>query len=73
MANVSRYLAAPRLGGWSVTLQGERKATSMHASAESAWADARRRARGAGGEAQLHDHNGSIRVSNSYKTQRSGS
>jgi hypothetical protein len=70
MGTKERYLAARGNGGWYVVLEGHRGATSVHGSAEGAWADARRRARGSGGEALLHDIHGRVRARNTYSIER---
>jgi hypothetical protein len=70
MRGISRFLAARYANEWWVTRQGSGDPTSIHLDAGSAWADARRRARGVGGEAQLNDEHGRLRVRNSYKGER---
>jgi len=73
MGKIVRFFVARYLNEWRVTEAGSNHPTSVHRSAENAWADARRRARGAGGEAQLNDEDGRIRVRNSYKNERESS
>jgi len=52
---------------WQVKKQGATQPSSVHASQSGAWNEARRLARGAGGDAYLKDSNGRIRAQNSYK------
>jgi hypothetical protein len=53
--------------GWQVRKSGASHPSSIHNSQSGAWSEARRLARGAGGEAYLKDSNGDIRAQNSYK------
>lgn len=67
---IRQFVVARHLNEWRVTQGESTHPTSVHESAESAWTEARRLARGAGGVAQLNDDHGRIRVRNSYQSER---
>lgn len=54
-------------GNWQVKRDGATRPSSVHNSQSGAWNEARRLARGAGGNAYLKDADGQIRAQNSYK------
>lgn len=60
------YWAGPNELGWQVKGAGNSKASSVHETQAEAWSEARRLARGAGGEAYLQGRHGQIRTRNSY-------
>lgn len=60
------YWATKHSEGWQVKGAGNSRATSTHSTQEAAWSEAKRLARGAGGEALLQGRNGQIRMRNSY-------
>ena len=61
------YWTSPSKGGeWSVKREGSSRAASVHGTQTEAWNEARRLARGAGGEAYLQGRDGKIRARNSY-------
>lgn len=60
------YWATQHSGGWQVKGSGNARASSVHATQEAAWSEARRLARGAGGEALLQGRDGQIRARNTY-------
>jgi hypothetical protein len=60
------YWTTKRREGWAVKKEGSSKASSIHSSQHEAWAETRRLARGAGGEAFLQGNDGKIRARNSY-------
>lgn len=60
------YWATKHNGGWQVKGSGNDRASSVHSTQSEAWSEARRLARGAGGEALLQGRNGQIRARNSY-------
>jgi hypothetical protein len=62
----SNYWAAKRSDGWAVKKEGATRASSVHDNQSEAWGEARRLARGAGGEAYLKGHDGKIRARNTY-------
>ena len=66
MANSKNYWTTPHPNGWAVRKEGSRRASTIHATQAGAWNEARRRARGAGGEALLQGKNGKIRARNTY-------
>jgi hypothetical protein len=68
MPNKNNYWTTQHGGQWVVKREGSERATSVHPSQEEAWGEARRLARGAGGEALLHGRDGKIRARNSYET-----
>jgi hypothetical protein len=53
--------------GWEVKKEGAARASSIHNSQTGAWAEARRLARGAAGNAYLKGSDGRIHAQNSYK------
>jgi len=57
--------------GWQVKKEGASRPSSVHDSQSGAWGEARRLARGAGGEAFLKDASGRIRAQNSYRENTS--
>lgn len=60
------YWAGPKGDGWQVKGAGNERATSHHETQAAAWAEARGRAREAGGEAYLQGRHGQIRERNTY-------
>lgn len=62
----SNYWTTKRPDGWAVKREGSARASSIHETQASAWAETRRLARGAGGEALLQGKDGKIRAKNSY-------
>lgn len=66
MAGQGNYWVSKRESGWAVKREGTTKAASVHKSQDAAWSEARRLARGSGGEAVLKGSNGQIRARNSY-------
>jgi hypothetical protein len=63
----SSFWTSKSAGGWQVKKEGASRPSSVHESQSGAWSEARRLARGAGGEAFLKDSNGRIRAQNSYR------
>lgn len=66
MTNGKNYWTRKREQGWAVKREGSQRAASVHPTQEAAWNEARRLARGAGGEAFLKGSNGQIRARNTY-------
>lgn len=66
MAERNNYWTTRRADGWAVKKEGALRASSVHSTQSDAWAEARRLARGAGGEALLQGENGRIRARNTY-------
>lgn len=66
MADDDNYWVSKRDAGWAVKREGSSRATSIHQNQSAAWNEARRLARGAGGEAVLKGENGQIRARNTY-------
>ncbi len=60
------YWAGPNSRGWQVKGAGNSRATSVHETQAGAWAEARGRAKDAGGEAFLQNRRGQIRERNTY-------
>lgn len=60
------YWTTKREDGWAVKKEGASKASSLHEGQSEAWAEARRLARGSGGEAFLQGADGKIRARNTY-------
>lgn len=60
------YWTTKHPNGWQVKGAGNNKATSVHSTQRSAWAESKDRARNAGGEAFLQGANGQIRERNTY-------
>jgi len=60
------YWTTKRSDGWAVKKEGANKASSIHDTQAAAWNEARRLARGAGGEALLKGSDGKIRARNTY-------
>jgi Uncharacterized protein conserved in bacteria (DUF2188) len=52
--------------GWAVKKEGATRVSSVHSSQSDAWAETRRLARGADGEAYLKGKDGRIRARNTY-------
>ncbi|NWG23166.1 MAG: DUF2188 domain-containing protein [Pseudorhodoplanes sp.] len=65
----SKFYASKGSSGWIVKREGSSRPTSVHATQSEAWAESRRLARGAGGEAVLRSSNGRIQAQNSYRTE----
>jgi len=61
------YWVTKGSNGWVVKKQGSSRAASIHSTQSEAWAETRRLARGAGGDAILKGSNGKIQAENSYK------
>lgn len=68
MAKNTNYWTSKSESGWTVKREGASKASSVHSTQKSAWNEARRLARGSGGEAFLKGANGQIRARNTYGT-----
>ena len=66
MANKNNYSTTKHDDGWAVKREGTSRATTVYENQEDAWTEARRRARGAGGEAYLQGRDGRIRARNTY-------
>ena len=62
----AKYLATKESSGWAVKKEGASRAASVHDNQTDAWAETRRLARGAGGEALLQGSDGRVRASNTY-------
>ena len=60
------YWTSKRENGWAVKKEGASRASSLHDTQAGAWNEARRLARGSGGEALLQGQDGKIRARNSY-------
>ena len=66
MSKSKNFWTTPHDDCWAVKGEGSERASSLHPTQEDAWNEARRRARGAGGEAFLQGKNGRIRARNTY-------
>jgi hypothetical protein len=67
MSRGESYWAGPMEDGrWSVRRPESRQPSSVHASRDEAWKEARRLARGGGGQAVLLGVDGRIRTRNDY-------
>lgn len=66
MANSNNFWTTKHSGGWAVKREGASRVSSTHTTQQQAWNEARRLARGAGGEAILQGSNGKIRAKNTY-------
>lgn len=66
MAKAKNYWTTHHGEGWAVRREGSERATSIHSTQAEAWGEARRRARGEGGEALLQGRDGRIRARNTY-------
>jgi hypothetical protein len=66
MNSDGRFIATRRAGSWAVKCESTDEGVSLHANEFEAWAEARRRARGAAGEAVLHGRQGAIKTINRY-------
>jgi hypothetical protein len=62
----ANFSTSKQASGWAVKKEGESKVSSVHPTQSDAWAEARRLARGAGGEAYLKGHDGRIQARNTY-------
>jgi hypothetical protein len=60
------FQTTKKAGGWVVKKEGSTSATSLHSTQSDAWAETRRLARGAGGEALLKGADGRVRARNTY-------
>jgi len=60
------YWTSKRTAGWAVKKEGASRAASVHSTQSEAWTEARRLARGSGGEAFLKGEDGKIRARNTY-------
>ena len=60
------YWTSKRHTGWVVKKEGVSRASSVHTTQAEAWYEARRLARGSGGEAFLKGEDGQIRARNTY-------
>lgn len=60
------FQVTKKIGGWAVKKEGAAGVTSLHSTQSDAWAETRRLARGAGGEALLRGPDGKIRARNTY-------
>jgi Uncharacterized protein conserved in bacteria (DUF2188) len=61
-----RFLTTKRSKRWAVKKEGAAQISSIHSSQSDAWAETRRLARGAGGDAVLKGTDGRIRARNAY-------
>ena len=61
------FRATKKSDGWVVKKEGSSSVASVHSTQSGAWAETRRLARGAGGNAFLKDKDGHISAQNSYK------
>lgn len=66
MSDAKNYWTTRHMDGWAVKREGSSRATSIHSTQTAAWSEARRRARGSGGEAFLQGRDGKIRTRNTY-------
>lgn len=66
MPDTKNYWTSKSDEGWSVKKEGSTRASSNHSTQADAWTEARRLARGSGGEAFLKGENGKIRARNTY-------
>lgn len=66
MANDKNYWTTKHNDGWAVKKEGSTRASSVHETQADAWGEARRLARGAGGEALLQGRDGKIQARNTY-------
>jgi hypothetical protein len=62
----ARFSTTKRNDGWAVKKEGTTRVSSVHSTRSDAWAEARRLARGSGGDAVLKRSDGSIRARNTY-------
>ena len=62
----SSYWISKSCNGWIVRKDGAAQASSVHDTQSSAWGEARRLARGSGGEALLKGNDGKVRARNAY-------
>lgn len=62
----ANFWTSKRNDHWAVKKEGSTRTTSIHSTQSDAWAEARRLARGAGGEAYLKGTDGRIRARNIY-------
>jgi len=60
------YWTTKHESGWQVKAARGSHASSLHDTQAEAWSEARRLARGSGGEALLQGKNGQIRARNTY-------
>lgn len=60
------YWTSKGPSGWAVKREGALRASSIHSTQTEAWNEARRLARGSGGEAYLEGENGQVRARNTY-------
>lgn len=60
------YWTTKHPDGWQVKAAGNERATSVHETQASAWAESRQRAQHSGGEAYLTGKNGQIRERNTF-------
>lgn len=60
------YWTSKRGSEWAVKKEGSSRASSLHSTQAEAWNEARRLARGSGGEAFLKGQDGQIRARNTY-------
>ena len=66
MAKRKNFWTTHHSEGWAVKREGAKTANSVHGTQAEAWTEARRLARGAGGEALLQSKDGKIRARNTY-------
>jgi hypothetical protein len=69
----ANFWATKKSGNWVVRKQGSDRIASTHTTQSDAWAETRRLARGAGGDAYLRDGNGNVRARNTYGKDTSSS
>jgi hypothetical protein len=62
----ARYVTIKGSNGWAVKKEGTARISSTHNSQADAWAEARRLARGSGGDAVLRGTDGHVRATNAY-------
>ena len=66
MTTKKNYWTTKSGDGWAVKKEGGKRATSVHSTQADAWKEARRLAKGAGGEATLQGNDGKIRTKSTY-------
>ena len=66
MSKKPRFQTVPGSEGWIVRKVGSQSVNSIHKSQAAAWVEARRLARGSGGEALLTPVDGSAEIRNRY-------
>jgi len=62
----AKYLTTKQNNRWTVKKEGDSRISSLHSNQSDAWVEARRLARGSGGNAVLKGTDGRIRARNDY-------